>query len=114
MTALDALGWTDEIAQAYAPWAEKPGFSPGRVFIGFNYIYRVVGESGEMDAVLAGRVKHHASSRGELPAVGDWVVIRRQPDDDRGAIVAVLPRLSRFSGGWPGRLPTSRWSRPTS
>jgi ribosome biogenesis GTPase / thiamine phosphate phosphatase len=104
MTALEALGWNDAIAQAYAPWAEKPGHSPGRVLIEFNYIYRVFAESGEVDAVLAGRIKHHASSRGELPAVGDWVVLRRQPDEDRGAIVAVLPRHSRFSRRMAGQV----------
>jgi ribosome biogenesis GTPase len=104
MTALDALGWNEQIAQAFAPWAEKPGHSPGRVLIGFNYIYRVFVESGEMEAVLAGRMKHQASSRGELPAVGDWVVVRRQPDEDRGAIVAVLPRYSRFSRRLAGQV----------
>jgi ribosome biogenesis GTPase len=104
MTALDALGWNDQFAQAYAPWAEKSGHSPGRVLIGFNYIYRVFSESGEMDAVLTGRIKHQASSRGELPAVGDWVVVRRQPDEDRGAIVAVLPRHSRFSRRMAGQV----------
>jgi ribosome biogenesis GTPase len=104
MTALEALGWNDEIAQAYAPWAGKPGHTPGRVLIEFNYIYRIFAESGEVDAVLTGRLKHHASSRGELPAVGDWVVIRRQPDEDRGAIVAVLPRHSRFSRRMAGQV----------
>jgi ribosome biogenesis GTPase len=104
MTALDALGWNGEIARAYEPWAAKPGHSPGRVLIEFNYIYRVFDESGEMDAVIAGRIKHHASSRGELPAVGDWVVVRRQPDEDRGAIVAVLPRHSRFSRRMAGQV----------
>jgi ribosome biogenesis GTPase len=29
--------------------------------------------------------------------VGDWVVARRRPDEDRAAIVHVLPRRSRFS-----------------
>jgi len=104
MNALDALGWNDEIARAYEPWADKPGHSPARVLIEFNYIYRVVDESGERDAVIAGRIKHHASSRGDLPAVGDWVVVRRQPEEDRGAIVAVLPRHSRFSRRMAGQV----------
>src|SRR6185436_6641575 len=71
MTALQELGWNESIAQAYAPWMDKRHVSPGRVLIGFNYIYRVFIEGGEIDAVLAGRFKHRASSRGELPAVGD-------------------------------------------
>jgi len=104
MNALDDLGWSEHFAHAYALWAGKTGHSRGRVLIGFNYIYRVFTDVGEIEAVLAGRVKHHASSRGELPAVGDWVVVRRQPDDDRGTIVAVLPRRSRFSRRMAGQV----------
>ena len=57
-----------------------------------------------MEAMLAGRVKHHARSRSELPAVGDWVVVRRRPDEARGAIVAVLPRRSWFSWRMAGEI----------
>ena len=95
--ALEDLGWDETRAREIEPWAGKAGFQPGRVIIGFNYLYRVAVEEGEVEVVLAGRLKHRAESRGELPAVGDWVVIRKQPDEDRGAIVAVLPRRSRFS-----------------
>src|SRR5262245_33599982 len=104
MSTLEVLGWKEDMAQSYAPWVDKPDHSPGRVLIEFNYIYRVFTEAGEMDAVLAGRIKHRASSRGELPAVGDWVVVRRQPDENRGAIVAVLPRRSRFSRRMAGQV----------
>src|SRR5262245_2152950 len=104
MTALEALGWDEAMAQAYVPWAGKPDLSPGRVLIEFNYIYRVFPAAAEIDAEVAGRIKHRASSRGELPAVGDWVVVRKQPDEDRGAIVAVLPRRSRFSRRMAGQV----------
>jgi len=77
---------------------------PGRVFIEFNYIFRVYIHSGELETVLAGRLKHHATSRGELPAVGDWVVVRTRPGDERGSIVAVLPRRSRFSRRMAGNV----------
>ena len=76
--------------------AAAPDVEPGRVAVEFNYLYRVYVESGEMEAVLAGRFKHHATSRGDMPAVGDWVAVRRQADP-RGAIVRVLPRRTRFS-----------------
>jgi ribosome biogenesis GTPase / thiamine phosphate phosphatase len=104
MTPLTALGWDNAMAQAFAPWRDKPDVTPGRVLIEFNYIYRVFIDTGEIDAVLAGRVKHRASSRGDLPAVGDWVVVRKRPDEDRGAIVAVLPRRSRFSRRMAGQV----------
>jgi ribosome biogenesis GTPase / thiamine phosphate phosphatase len=94
---LEVLGWGEERTREIEPWAGKEGHQPGRVLIGFNYLYRVGVEDGEFDAVLSGRLKHHAERQRELPAVGDWVVVRKRPQEDRGAIVAVLPRRSRFS-----------------
>jgi ribosome biogenesis GTPase len=91
------LGWDVGFAHQFEAWAEKPDVQPGRVFIEFNYICRVYIEGGELEAVVSGRLKHHASSRSELPAVGDWVAIRKRPAGERGAIVGVLPRRSRFS-----------------
>ena len=94
---LEVLGWDEERTREIEPWVGKEGHQPGRVLIGFNYLYRVGVEDGEFDAVLSGRLKHHAERQRELPAVGDWVVVRKRPQEDRGAIVAVLPRRSRFS-----------------
>lgn len=101
---LTDLGWTVERAAEFEPWAGKPDVEPGRVLIEFNYLYRVFVEAGEIEAVLSGRIKHHATSRGELPAVGDWVAIRRRPGEDRGAIVGILPRRSRFSRRMAGQV----------
>ena len=101
---LTELGWTDDFARHFAAWADKGDVQPGRVGIEFNYLYRVYVEGGELEAMLAGRVKHHAASRSELPSVGDWVVVRKQPEQARGAIVAVLPRRSWFSRRMAGQV----------
>lgn len=98
------LGWDDALRHQFEPWAAKPHVQPGRVFIEFNYIFRVYIHGGEVEVVLAGRLKHQATSRGELPAVGDWVVVRTRPGDERGSIVAVLPRRSRFSRRMAGNV----------
>jgi ribosome biogenesis GTPase len=98
------LGWDDALRHQFEPWAAKPHVQPGRVFIEFNYIFRVYIHGGEIEAVLAGRLKHDAASRGELPAVGDWVVVRTRTADERGSIVAVLPRRSRFSRRMAGNV----------
>ena len=100
---LQELGWDEARARESEPWAGKPAHQPGRVLIGFNYLYRVGIEGGEIDAVLAGRLKHRAERQGELPAVGDWVAVRKRPED-HGAIVAVLPRRSRFSRRLAGNV----------
>jgi ribosome biogenesis GTPase len=101
---LEGLGWNADRAPEIEPWAGKSAHQPGRVLIGFNYLYRVGVEGAEIDAVLSGRLKHRAERQGELPAVGDWVMVRKRPDEDRGAIVAVLPRRSRFSRRMAGNV----------
>ena len=89
---------------AFQEWAGKADVQPGRVLIEFNYICRVWCDGGEIEAVRSGRLSHRATSRSELPAVGDWVVVRKRPDEDRGAIVAVLPRRSWFSRRMAGHV----------
>ena len=102
--ALSELGWDESFARQFADVAgARPDLRPGRVIIEFNYIYRVATEAGELEAVLSGRLKHHTSSRAQLPAVGDWVAMRVRANE-RGAIVAVLPRRSRFSRKVAGDL----------
>jgi ribosome biogenesis GTPase len=101
---LTDLGWDAAWAQAFEPWKDRPDVLPGRVAIEFNYLYRVYGDAGEVEAVLAGRMKHRATSRGDLPAVGDWVVLRRRRDESRAAIIAVLPRRTRFSRRMAGHV----------
>ena len=64
---LEDLGWDETRAREIEPWAGKAGFQPGRVIIGFNYLYRVGVEEGEVEAVLAGRLKHRAESRVSCP-----------------------------------------------
>jgi len=104
VTGLDAFGWNEALARHYEPWAGRPEVQPGRVLIEFNYLYRVHTTLGEVEVVLAGRLKHEAASRSVLPAVGDWVVVRRRADESRGAIVAVLPRRSWFSRRMAGQV----------
>ena len=94
--SLAAIGWDDFFASAYAPWTDTRDVRPGRVAIEFNQIFRVYVEEGEVDAVTAGRLKHRASSRAELPAVGDWVAVRQRPEDG-AVIVGVLPRRTAFT-----------------
>jgi ribosome biogenesis GTPase len=97
------LGWNDHFAREYARLAVKD-VRPGRVAIEFNQIFRIYGEGEEIDAVTAGRVKHRARNRAELPAVGDWVVVRQRAEEDGAVIVAVLPRRSAFTRRGAGNV----------
>jgi ribosome biogenesis GTPase len=101
---LSELGWDDTFARHFAEQAVGPDLQPARVAIEFNHNYRVYTDGGELDAMAAGRLKHRAENRAQLPAVGDWVAIRKRPDEDRCAIVAVLPRRSWFSRRMAGQV----------
>ena len=101
---LAELGWNDDFRAKYAEWASKTDVRPGRVAIEFNQIFRIYLEGDELDAVTAGRVKHRAKNRAELPAVGDWVVVRQRAEEDGAVIVAVLPRRSAFTRRGAGNV----------
>jgi ribosome biogenesis GTPase len=94
---LSAFGWDEERSREFEGLAGKAGVEPGRVAIEFNHIFRVIVGDGEVEVTTAGRLRHQASSRSQLPAVGDWVVVRRRPDRASGDIVAVMRRRSWFS-----------------
>jgi ribosome biogenesis GTPase len=93
---LAELGWNEAFAAAYEPWRSKADVRPGRVAIEFNQNFRIYTDEGELDATTAGRLKHRARGRSELPAVGDWVAVRKRPEEE-AVIVDVLPRRSAFT-----------------
>jgi ribosome biogenesis GTPase len=110
---LDDLGWDATFARQFealvssGPHRKPQGtidISPARVAIEFNHVFRVYTERGEFEATTAGRLKHRAGRRSELPAVGDWVAVRKRPAEDQGTIVAVLPRRTWFSRKAAGRV----------
>jgi ribosome biogenesis GTPase len=105
---LGELGWDDAMAAGFAAVPNAALLRPARVTIEFNHNYRVLsaplplgGEPeaavAEVEVVATGRLKHEATSRSQLPAVGDWVAVRVEADGRRGRIVAILPRRSQFS-----------------
>lgn len=90
MPDLATLGWDDAWSVAFEPY-RSDGLVPGRVTAPHRRGYDVLTAAGEVRARLAGRVRR-ASDPAALPAVGDWVAL-----DDKGAIVHVLPRRTKFS-----------------
>jgi ribosome biogenesis GTPase len=102
LSALTRLGWTPALEAAFLALGDDT-VVPGRVVLEHNHVYRVRAEDGEYLAETAGRVKHHAAGRRELPAVGDWVAIRPDPSGGRSLVRAILPRRSWFSRKAAGR-----------
>jgi ribosome biogenesis GTPase / thiamine phosphate phosphatase len=96
LSPLDALGWNDRFADAFREQAAAD-VVPGRVSLEHQHIYRVLTAEGERLARVAGRLRHEATTAVDYPAVGDWVALRSRPGELRSTILAILPRLSRFS-----------------
>ncbi|HST52800.1 MAG TPA: ribosome small subunit-dependent GTPase A [Pyrinomonadaceae bacterium] len=94
--SLEDYGWSDFFAAEFAPFASE-GFEAGRVFLQHNRIYALYTASGETEAETTGRLRYNARGAEDLPAVGDWVVIRRGSDEGKAKIHEVLPRRSKFS-----------------
>lgn len=99
---LEELGWDDERRLEFGEVAGE-GRLPGRVCRIRSRRTDAWTERGEMEAELPGRLGHRADSPAELPAVGDWVVLRAIPGEAKGVIEAVLARRSRFSRKLAGR-----------
>jgi ribosome biogenesis GTPase len=97
---LAGMGWDEAAAKAFEAFAATPGVEPARVIIEFNHIYRVWTSDGELDATSSGRLKHQAASRSELPAVGDWVVIRRDVTKHRRPLSPSCPGAAVSRERW--------------
>jgi ribosome biogenesis GTPase / thiamine phosphate phosphatase len=96
------LGWNRELEEAFAPHAAED-LIPARVTVQNRGLYLVAGDDGELEAEIAGRMRHEASGGGALPAVGDWVALRPPQADGRATIVAILPRRTKLSRKVPDR-----------
>lgn len=93
--SLDELGVTAGTLSDFQIHAAA-GCVLGRVAVSIRDEYRVLTETGEVQAEPCGALLYGASSRAELPATGDWVALRTASATD-AVVVAVLPRTTNFS-----------------
>jgi ribosome biogenesis GTPase len=94
---LEDYGWNQFFADSFEPFARE-GFEPGRVALQHNRALMLYTAEGETQAETTGRLRYLARGAEDLPAVGDWVVIKRTQDEEGQAKVhEILPRSSKFS-----------------
>ena len=102
MYSLDDLGWHSFFSQQVTD-SERARWQPARVVWEGRQRYRLsTGEAG-WRAGLAGRIRHAAASRADLPAIGDWVLAALRPAEGSATIHRVLGRRSCFSRAAAGR-----------
>jgi ribosome biogenesis GTPase len=70
--------------------------TPGRVVAEHRGAYQIETTAGGCGAALGGRLRHEASTRSDLPAVGDFVAVRFSGPGSPAVIDAVLPRRTAF------------------
>ena len=102
MHGLDALGWTSFFAQQVTD-DERAAWTPARIIWEAREQYRISGGQDDWRGSLAGRLRHAAVSRADLPAVGDWVLAAVRPAEGTATIHRVLARQSCFSRAAAGR-----------
>ena len=98
-TELTALGWNE--------WLDSraqcgPGDTLARVAAVDRDMLLVMDHTGTFRAKLAGSYLHRHSLPQDLPCVGDWVCLEKQPADDIGLVRMLLERrtaLRRRSAG---------------
>ena len=100
------FGFDDDFMRDYLAIA-APDELPARVVEVQRGLYGLVlnGDTGVtgIDATVSGRLLHEAASGAPLPAVGDWVVVRKAEGPGGAASIrAVLPRRSAFVRRDPG------------
>ncbi|MDF2945369.1 MAG: rsgA [Bacillales bacterium] len=76
---------------------QKNDLDFARVVLEHKHIYRVTDGVNDWLAELSGKFRFNALTRTDYPAVGDWVLIKKLPNENRVIIHEVLPRLSCFS-----------------
>jgi ribosome biogenesis GTPase len=92
---LASLGFNDFFAQSlHALKVVDVSLVLGRIAQQQKKAYFVLGEKESRWCELAGRFYHHTTAPTDFPAVGDWVLLRARPHEDRGVIHKLLERQS--------------------
>jgi ribosome biogenesis GTPase / thiamine phosphate phosphatase len=95
VTQLEDLGWNTFFDNQIDP-SDRERWLFGRVIEEQRDAWCVLTEHAELRADLAGRARHNANARADLPAVGDWVGLVPRYDERRATIHRVLNRRTQF------------------
>jgi len=102
MFRLQDLRW-DKFFASQISEVEKENFTPARVSEESRGMFRLYSEAGESWGELSGKLRHAANERADLPAVGDWLLARIRPGENRATIHRLLARRTKFSRKTAGK-----------
>ena len=99
---LEDIGWNDFFEKQFSAF-RKQGWVPARLVEETKINFRAwLADDEELEVVTGGKVWHEADTDADLPAVGDWVAVEVQGEDDEHIIRARLDRKTTFSRKMPG------------
>jgi ribosome biogenesis GTPase len=93
---LQDLGWNVYFAEQFEALKSEDTFA-ARVSVVEKESFKIISERGVQIASVSGNYRHTAITRSEFPAVGDWVVVRPNLEDEQQTILSILPRKTCFS-----------------
>ncbi len=96
-SGLSAYGWDDRLQSVWKEADFASSSVPGRVVLQQRGVQTVMTAEGEVETVIAGRLRHAARGPQDLPVIGDWVVIDLAARAEGGParIEALLPRATQ-------------------
>lgn len=90
------LGWNENFVKKIEQYGDA--YSIGRVAVEYRNLYKIYTENGEVFASVSGKMINSANGRDDYPAVGDWVILDKNANqNDRAIIHGILERKSKFS-----------------
>lgn len=98
---LTSYGWSPELQSDFDAHAAE-GLVPGRVIVQHRGGYRLITETGEVDARAAGRLLKDPDEAAR-PVAGDWVAAEPRTGPEPALIQRVLPRATAFIRKAAGR-----------
>ena len=98
---LERLGATPELRAALVN-SGAADLTLARVTFSHRDRYRLIADSGDLDAEPSGALWYNTDTRAAMPVVGDWVAAR-VVNLEQAIVEAVLPRRTLFARRAPGR-----------
>jgi ribosome biogenesis GTPase / thiamine phosphate phosphatase len=89
------LGWNSFFEKEFEQYKNN-GFAAARIAQQHRRNYIALSEKGEFLTEVSGKFRHEANTRGQFPAVGDWVALSVRVNENGATIHALLPRQSVF------------------
>jgi len=100
--SLHDLGWSPYFDRQVTD-EERARCAPARVVWESREHYRLATTDAEWRGELAGRLRHAALTRADVPTVGDWVLADLRPGEGSATIQRRLDRRSAFTRAAAGR-----------